>query len=517
MSLYSKLKTNTYLDSVTLMALSTAANNLDGVKQAQIAMGTPMNKAVLKENGLLTDDLESASSADLMIAVVLCEKADATDIFSAIDELLTRKPESNSREDNQTYHTIDSAVQHIPDSNLVIISVNGAYATREARKALMLGKHVMLFSDNVSIEDELSLKQLAHERGLLLMGPDCGTAIINGVGLGFANNVRRGNIGVVAASGTGAQEISVRIHEFGGGISQLIGTGGRDLSETVGGIMMMDALDMLAEDSETDVIIIISKPPAPVVAEKILTKASTLDKPVYIWLLGSQEDRQSSENVYCFKHSKPAAMAAVIASGIDESSIDKHALNWPLIKEVRSKLLPEQRYIRALFCGGTLCDEALFAACEKYGNETVFSNIHPNKANRLTANEQSKAHTFIDFGDDEFTNGRAHPMIDPSYRIERILKEGRNPETGVLLLDFVLGYGANPDPIGTTIDALKTVKAEAKAQGRHLEILAYVLGTDWDNPNVNSQITKLEQAGITIASSSTNAGLLAREFVAKGE
>ena len=260
---------------------------------------------------------------------------------------------------------------------------------------------------------------------------------------------------------------------------------------------------------------LVSKPPAKAVAEKVLAAAATVRKPVFIQFLGLKEELPHADNVQLFAHSKPAAMAAVIASGIPEESIDKHALNWPLIKEVRAKLTSEQRYVRGLFCGGTLCDEAMFAAADIHAD--IYSNIHPDPARRLAPQDKSKAHTFIDFGDDAFTQGRAHPMIDPTYRIARILEEGRDPETGVLLLDFVLGFGANPDPVGATLQALKTVKAEAAAAGRHLEILAYVLGTDRDNPDVASQVAMLENADITIASSSTNAGLLAREFVVKGE
>ncbi|OBX02398.1 FdrA family protein [Gallibacterium genomosp. 3] len=515
MPLYSRLKTNTYIDSVTLMAISTAVNQLNGVIQAQVAMGSPMNKAVLTEAGLLTSELSHATISDLMIAVILEDSIDVDTIFAQIDELLIRKPIRDQKDCEEVFHTISAAAEKHPDSNLVIVSVNGTYATREAEKALRLNKHVMLFSDNVSIEEELSLKQLAHDKELLMMGPDCGTAIINGVGLGFANKVRQGNIGIVAASGTGAQEISVRIHEFGGGVSQLIGTGGRDLSEDIGGIMMLDGLKLLAEDPHTSVIVIVSKPPAPSVAEKILTTCQQISKPIFIWFLGYQSQQTIYPNIEIFSHSKPTAMKAVIASGISEESIDKHALNWPLIAEVRKKLSPEQKYIRGLFCGGTLCDEALFSALEKHGE--VYSNIHPNPLYKISAKDISKGHTFIDFGDDEFTQGKAHPMIDPSYRIERILQEGRDPEVGVLLLDFVVGFGANSDPVSETLKALVQVKQEAQSVGRHLEILAYVLGTDLDCPTVNSQVELLEQAGITIASSSTNAGLLAREFVVKGE
>lgn len=515
MSLHSKLKRNTYVDSVTLMAISTAANKLRGVRQAQVAMGTAMNKAVLQELGLLDKTLQGAGNSDLMMVCDIEEGIDVAAIFSAIEELLIRKPGEGSDRQDDVFHTLAAAARNKPDSNLVIVSVNGAYAAREAEKALHLGKHVMLFSDNVSIEDEKRLKALAHDKGLLMMGPDCGTAIINGVALGFANQVRRGNIGIVAASGTGAQEMSVRIHEFGGGVSQLIGTGGRDLSTDIGGVMMLDGLAALANDPQTDVIVLVSKPPAKAVAEKVLAAAATVKKPVFIQFLGLKEELPHADNVQLFAHSKPAAMAAVIESGIPEESIDKHALNWPLIEEVRGKLKPEQRYVRGLFCGGTLCDEAMFAAAEIH--DEIYSNIHPDPARRLEPQDKSKAHTFIDFGDDAFTQGRAHPMIDPTYRIARILEEGRDPETGVLLLDFVLGFGANPDPVGTTLDALVTVKKEAEAAGRHLEILAYVLGTDLDNPDVASQVAMLENAGITIASSSTNAGLLAREFVVKGE
>ncbi|MDK9431458.1 acyl-CoA synthetase FdrA [Avibacterium paragallinarum] len=515
MLLLNQLKPNTYFDSVTLMAISTKVNQLEGVIQAQIAMGTPMNKAVLKEAHLFDSQLEKAGPSDLMIALSLEKGASEQKILSEVEKLLIRKPFDDAQAENDIFHSINSVNEKHPETNLAIISVNGLYAAREAEKALNLNKNVMLFSDNVSIEQELKLKQLAHQKGLLMMGPDCGTAIINGVGLGFANKVRGGNIGIVAASGTGAQEISVRIHEFGGGISQLIGTGGRDLSEDIGGIMMLDGLQMLAEDPNTDIIIVVSKPPAPTIARKILSTCEHINKPIFIWFLGYKEETKAAPHIHIYSHSKPAAMAAVIASGIPEESIDKHALNLPLIKEVQKKLNPQQRYIRGLFCGGTLCDEALFSALEKYPN--VYSNIQTNPAYKLQASDKSIEHTFIDFGDDSFTNGKAHPMIDPSYRIERILQEGRDPEVGVLLLDFVLGFGANPDPIAETLPALLQVKREAQQSGRHLEILAYVLGTELDQPSVQNQVAQLEAAGITIASSSTNAGLLAREFVAKGE
>ena len=271
MSVKIVIKPNTYFDSVSLMSISTRANKLDGVEQAFVAMATEMNKGVLKNLGLLTPELEQAKNGDLMIVINGKSGADNEQLLVEIEELFNSKAQSGSHE--ARYATIASAKKHIPESNLAVISVNGLFAAREARQALQNDLNVMLFSDNVSVEDELALKQLAHEKGLLMMGPDCGTAIINGAALCFGNAVHRGNIGIVGASGTGSQELSVRIHEFGGGVSQLIGTGGRDLSEKIGGLMMLDAIDMLEADEGTQVIALISKPPAPAVAEKVLARA----------------------------------------------------------------------------------------------------------------------------------------------------------------------------------------------------------------------------------------------------
>jgi FdrA protein len=508
------IKPNTYFDSVSLMSLSTKANQVEGVEQAIIAMGTEMNKGVIRNVGLMTPEVEEAKTSDLMIVVKaatdeLCENA-----FVSINELFTKKNTSTGKSEVK-YSTISSAAQSIPEANLAVISVNGAYAAREAKKALENDLHVMLFSDNVSIEEEIELKKFAHEKGLLMMGPDCGTAILGNVGLAFANAVRKGEIGIVGASGTGSQEISVRIHDFGGGITQLIGTGGRDLSEEVGGIMMLDGIKALDEDEATKVIVLVSKPPAPSVEEKILDQIKQCKKPVVVWFIGGDEEKITKAGGHFAKMSKEAALKAVLLAGADESKINKRALNIPLIEEVRAKLTPEQKYIRGLFCGGTLCDEAMYAAMEKFDN--VYSNIQKNADYLLEDNNVSKEHTFIDFGDDEFTKGKPHPMIDPSTRIERFKQEAKDPSVGVIVMDFVLGFGSHEDPVGVMLPAIIEAKQLAEQEGRHLEILGYVLGTDLDYQNFDEQVEKLIAAGVTHASSSQNAGLLAREFVVKGE
>jgi hypothetical protein len=330
--------------------------------------------------------------------------------------------------------------------------------------------------------------------------------------------VRLGRIGIVAASGTGAQELSVRIHDFTAGVSQLIGTGGRDLSADVGGIMMLDGIDALDADDGTDVIVVISKPPADAVATSVLDRLAASGKPAVACFLGAGDELTqagAARGIPVFDRTKPAALAAVVAAGIREDGLDLHPLNLTLIDEVRARLKPEQKYIRGLFCGGTLCDESMFLALEKY--DDVYSNIQKDPSKKLKGTDASRAHTFLDFGEDEFTNGRPHPMIDPSNRIERFAVEAADPEVGVIVMDFVLGYGANPDPVGVMLPAIVEGKRAAEAQGRHLEVLAYVLGTSEDAQDFDEQVRKLTEAGVTWASSSTNTGLLAREFVRKGE
>lgn len=512
------IKKNTYLDSVSLMSISTKANEVDGVSQALLGMGTEMNKAVLDDLGLLVPELDDAGTSDLMIVVEIDEGQDGDAILEQVEDLLLRK-KTPGGEHTVTYRTVAAAAEGVENANLAVIAVNGAFAAREAHQALDNDLHVLMFSDNVSVEDEIALKTKAHDKGLLMMGPDCGTAIINGVALCFGNAVRRGNIGIVAASGTGAQEVSVRIHDFGGGVSQLIGTGGRDLSADVGGIMMIDGIRALAADPATDVIVLVSKPPAPEVEKKVLAEIATAGKPVVVCFLGGSEDAVKAAGGHFAEGTKPAALQAVLLTGVNKDDLDLHALNWPLIDEVRGKLAlhdaGSQKYVRGLFCGGTLCDESMFAALESY--QDVWSNIQKDPSKVLSAADASKAHTFLDFGDDEFTNGRPHPMIDPSLRIARIVEEAKDPEVGVIALDFILGFGAHEDPVGVTLPAIAEAKQIAADAGRHLEILGYVLGTDEDHPALAQQVAALENAGVTIASSSTNTGLLAREFVRKGE
>jgi succinyl-CoA synthetase alpha subunit len=508
------LKKNTYFDSVSLMSISTKANELDDVEQASIGMGTEMNKEVLRSLGLFSPQLDEASGGDLMIVLQTAHGADPDKALVAVEELFTRKRTSGG-ERQSTYRTIDAAIEYIQDANVAVIAVNGAFAVHEARKAVDAGLHVMLFSDNVSIEDEVALKTLAHDKGLLMMGPDCGTAIINHVGLCFANAVRAGSIGIVAASGTGSQEVSVRIHELGGGVSQLIGTGGRDLSEQVGAIMMLDGMRALEADPHTEVIVLISKPPAVAVEKKVLAQVKLCKKPVVVCFIGGSAQPVVQAGATFAGDTRQAALAAVLATGMRREDLALPGLDVALIETVRARLTPQQRYIRGLFCGGTICDEIMYAVLDKHPD--VYSNVQKDPTRHLDATSTSIAHTFLDFGDDAFTNGRPHPMIDPSLRTARFLQEAKDPDVGVIVLDFILGYGSHPDPVGVMLPAITEARRLAAQDERHLEILGYVLGTDLDRTNLDEQIAKLRSAGVSVAHSCAEAGLLCREFIEKGE
>ncbi|MFE7329949.1 acyl-CoA synthetase FdrA [Streptomyces sp. NPDC057565] len=510
MSITAVVKKNTYFDSVSLMAISTKANSLDEVKQAFVAMGTEMNKGVLGNLGLLTPELEAAGNGDLMVVVEAREGADADEVLARVEELLQRKA-SATGEATITHRTIAAAAQDNPAANLAVIAVNGAYAGREARKALENDLHVLLFSDNVPVEEEVALKELAHEKGLLMMGPDCGTAIINNVALCFGNAVRPGSVGVVAASGTGAQEVSVRIHALGAGVSQLIGTGGRDLSEQVGGIMMIDGIRALAADPATSVIVLVSKPPAPSVEKKVLAEIATAGKPVVVYFVGGSEEAVVAAGGHFASGSQDAALQAVRLGVNPDAAVEP--LDTRRVDEVAALLKPEQRFVRGLFCGGTLCDESMYAMLES--GDDVWSNIQKDPERRLTADSPSTGHTFLDFGDDDFTNGRPHPMIDPSLRLARLVEEAKDPEVAAVVMDFILGFGAHEDPVGVTLPVIEQAKAIAAEAGRHLEIVGYVLGTDLDTPVPADQIAALQAAGVTVTRSSTETGQFARAIARK--
>ena len=497
------VRKNSYYDSVTLMTLSNKLKKLEGVLDAMVSMATDMNKGLLAGIGLSNDEVVAASQNDLLIAVRAHTEEQCRQASAQVDVLLASNGKGGKKQQEQVYHTIAQAKEANPELNLAIISVAGQYAAREARMALKNDMHVMLFSDNVTVEQEKELKEAAHEKGLLVMGPDCGTAIINGVGLCFANQVRRGDIGMVGASGTGLQEVTVLVDRLGGGVSQAIGTGGRDLSAAIGGRMMLDGIDLLDADPNTRVIVLISKPPVHEVAAKVLARVSTCTKPVVVCFIGGDAaDAQQAGAVFASNLADAAAKAVALSKGQEAGQLPPFVPSKALL-DAAQKLRPEQKYIRGLFCGGTLAAEALFEITKE--GLDVYSNVAKKPQQQMEDLNISRKNTIIDLGDDAFTVGRPHPMIEPELRNDRLLQEAQSPETAVVLLDIELGYGSHADPAGVVLEGIRRAQAENRKAGRHVIFIAYILGTQEDFQGSDAQRAALEEAGVLIAHSNLEA------------
>jgi len=489
-----EVRSGAYYDSVILMQLQRSLNDLAGILDAGVVMGTDANKEVLAQSDLLTPEAEAAGANDLIIVVRADDEASAQAALNRVDELLTVRSRGGAEEVYRP-KSLEAAAEMMPDAHWVLVSVAGRYAAGVARDALRLGRHVFLYSDNVSLDDEISLKRTAAEKGLLVMGPDCGTAIVNGVGLGFANGVRRGPIGVVAAAGTGLQQVTSRIHQLGSGITCGLGTGGRDLSEQVGAVTLRQGLDLLSRDPETKVIVLVSKPPAPQVAEKVLQLARQAGKPVVVEFIGYAAPARQVDNLHFVQTLDQAAELAVqLASQTAEGG--RPGTDEPVGPD---RFAPGQRYLRGLFSGGTLAYEAQLIL--KGYVPVVYSNAPLDKSHRLENSMVSQAHTIVDLGEDEFTVGRLHPMMDNDLRIRRLHQEAEDPEVAVIMLDVVLGYGAHPDPAGELAPAIAQARAQAEKAGRHLEVAVVVTGTDEDPQDLNSQIRQLKAAGARVETS----------------
>ncbi len=503
-----KLVPREYRDSVSLMQLSAALSKLPGVEQASAVMATENNLALLAEAGMRVD-LDGTHANDLLI-VVQGEKSALSAALEEALKSLTRQTEDTSADIRVAPRprSIAMALKTGGDANLALISTPGDYAAAEAMKALRLGLNVMLFSNNVSEDEELALKRFARERGLIVMGPDCGTAIINGIPLAFANVVRRGPIGAVGASGTGLQQVTVLVDRLGSGISQAVGTGGRDLHREIGGISMLKGLKDFAADPATQVIVLISKPPSPDVAEHVLAEAARAGKPVVVNFLGADPGSIGRKGVHAVKTLEDAARAAVaITRG--EKPRDSYAEEIAIPAGLR--FTETQRYVRGLYSGGTFCYEATLLLAEQFAD--VHSNTPTRSAVELADVWQSRHHTLVDLGDDVFTRGRPHPMIDYRLRTERIVKEAEDPETAVILLDVVLGHGSIMDPAAELVPAVHRARAAASAQGRAVAFVGHICGTAADPQDLGRQARSLGEAGILLTESNAQAVRLAAGIV----
>ncbi len=486
-----EIRSGAYYDSVVLMQLQRSLSEQPGVLDAGVVMGTDANKDVLAQSNLLVDEVKGAGANDLIIVVKGENESSAQTALGKVDELVAAR-RSGSVDQEYRSKSLEAAAKRLPTAQWVLISVPGRYAADVTRQALGLNKHVFLYSDNVPLKEEIALKQEAARKGLLVMGPDCGTAIVNGVGLGFANKVRRGPIGIVAASGTGLQQVSVRIHQMGGGLTHAFGTGGRDLSEDVNAITARQALDLMSRDPDTKVIVLVSKPPSPKVAGELIEAARLVGKPVVVNFIGYSTAMRKVDNVtFVTTFDETAELAVQLSKAGDHKDL-VGGLDL-------GRFSSGQRYLRGLFSGGTLAYEAQLILRDYL--PAVYSNAPLKKELRLADSLVSKEHTLIDLGEDEFTVGRLHPMMDNDLRIRRLEKEASDPQVAVILLDVVLGFGAHPNPASELAPAIAKARKIAEDGGRYLEVVAVVSGTDEDPQNMAAQIQMLEEAGAIVMTS----------------
>ena len=502
---------NMYQDSVALMRVAQRLLAMPEVVNATLQMGNPANKEILQDAGLLSGELDGAGPSDIMVAIqarsrTACEAAGA-ECRAQLAGTSTGVADG-AASDVMVPHTLAMAQAAMAGANIAQISVPGPYAAAEALKAIKLGLNVFMFSDNVPLAQEVALKQEAAQRGLLVMGPDCGTALIGGVPLGFANNVRRGSIGLVAASGTGLQEVTTQIHRMGGGVSHAIGTGGRDVYAQVGAVTMLQGIALLAHDPSTKVITIVSKPPAPEVAAKVMAALQAAGKPAVVLFLGSamRAPAQQGHAIQVVDTLVDCAAAAVKLAGIEAAAPHHYAIPH------KPEFAPSQKYLRALYSGGTFASEAQILWAKS--GLKVWSNVSVDPALALAdARKASLGHTALDLGDDAFTVGRPHPMIDQAARIERMLQEAADPTVRVIVLDVVIGWGAHPDPAGDLAAAVAQAKRIAAKAQREIAVIGFVCGTESDPQGLTQQETMLRAVGMVLAGNSANAAWLAGEWV----
>ena len=477
------------------MLLSRDASALDGVTDAAAVVATPLNLELLERQGYeLPDDPPGVN--DVVLAVRARDQAaiDAVDRF--VETWSSRRSdERGTAVERESFRNVRALARREPDVNLLVVSVPGSHAAYEVAAGLEAGMNVFCFSSGMTLAEERALKDFAELRGLLLLGPDCGTAILDGVGVGFANAVERGPVGIVGASGTGIQEVACLLDAAGVGISQAIGVGARDLSAEVGGSMTRRALDIAFADPETETVVVLSKPIGRDALSSLVTHAGESSKPVVLGLLGTDPDERPSSGSESVRVVGSLEAAAAAAAALHDRTVPDEDLAAPAITP---------GFVRGLFCGGSLCHEAAAVAIAALGR--TWSNIAIAGARTLPDVWESAEHTFLDLGDEALTEGRLHPMIDPSLRNERAFREGLDPSVGVLLMDVVLGYGAHPDPAATLAPLIEEL---VDVRAGELSVVVSICGTDADPQDLGDQRRRLEAAGATVTRSAARAARVA--------
>lgn len=497
------IKKGSYQDSVVLMLLTNKITSMPGVRKVSVMMATPANKEMYVNSGLAAEELMTAGSNDMAIVADVESDTVMDDVLREAEQFLKEQSTGNgAMERENTAKNWEQARSLMPDANLALISIPGMYAAREARRAVNENMHVFLFSDNVPLEDEVRLKQMAHEKGLLIMGPDCGTAVLSGIPVAFSNQIRRGRIGIAGASGTGIQELISVISRNHEGISHAIGTGGRDLLEEAGGITMLDAIDALEADDDTKVLIVVSKPPAPAVRQKIVERLQNGPKPAVALFSGEKPEHREdgASGIYQAYTLEEAALAAVgLLIGIGSAPEFCH------ITSDSSFTADDGRKIKGYYSGGTLAAEAAMLLSDSLGLR--------DDGHKEGCKLDSEGHVILDLGDDIYTRGTPHPMIAPEKRVEWLWSALDDPHTGVILFDVVLGYGSCQDMAGALCGCLADIRRQCEAQGRTLYMVADLCGTEDDIQGYAGQKALLEDAGVIVCSSNRQSVLTALALI----
>lgn len=489
------VKKGSYHDSVVLMLLTNHISAMQGVNKVSIMMATPANKDIFKQSGLDTEELLAASANDMVVVADIENKTIMDTIETEIDAYF--KKQNTQTQQTESVKSWDKALEKMPNADMAVISIAGAYAALEANRALDEGMNVFMFSDNVTIEDEKQLKQRAHDKGLVVMGPDCGTGIIQSVPIAFTNKVNSGKIGIIGASGTGIQELTTIIDRLGEGVKNAIGTGGRDLSSEIGGITMMDTINAMEQDDSIKVMIVISKPPAKAVREMISNRLSAFKKPVVTLFLGEKPEYHEEGFYHAYTLDEAARLAVnlvrdedinscVVSADTPENAFDKS----------------ENKTIKAYYSGGTLAGEAAMLIKDALNLDTP-----PEKAEGFML--KHGGHIVVDLGDDVYTQGKPHPMIDPAKRIECMQEATDDSSTGVILFDIMLGYGSHEDMAGALLPTINELKQKAENEGRKLFFIATVCGTRHDYQGYDDAVNNLKNAGVIVCETNKLASQMA--------
>lgn len=519
------IRQNFYRDSLQLLKISDGIRRVSrDILEASIIMATPTNKEILMRLGFRPSLVSEAQESDIIIAIRARDQG-AVDLAVKEADRLLQSPETASKQDGSKAGDLESALASMPDANLALLSIPGDHVKEVSLKLIDLGVHQQIFSDHVPVEDELEIKTQAAGKGVLILGPGAGTSIINGKGIGFSNAVTAGSVGIVAAAGTGLQEVATLLDHSGIGVKHGLGVGGNDPKDKVGGIMMMQCIKMLESNPDVDIVGIVSKPPSPAVQEKIVSYIATNARKKYVlaFIGGTGGNKKNDGRMVQVNTLASAVLATAkqlgkkqFAQAVAETYVPPKVLMAGLEGEWR-RLAPGQKRIRALYTGGTFTYEAEVILGSILADEPIYSNSPILNIKQLDDSFKSQETSIVDLGEEEFTSGRPHPMIDPTVRKFRIAEEAADPSVAVLLMDFVLGYGSHPDPVGAVINEIGDAKHAAEKAGRHLCVVAHVCGTSGDLQGYNQSIDKLKGAGCVVLPTNALAAVASAAVARRGK